>query len=679
MIQKIKQRIRLTHFKSNRLFFLSGFCFFLLVFQFDRVWEIISVFSLLIAIFLSLFYNNPFSRFKQSAFIVRIFSVAFALIFSYVFIRKFISTWFLSGKIEKLASTIHLSNTIILSIISIILSLLSLPFLSTIFNLILVEIKKFTNIKSNILLIISAFVFMGLNIQFNRDGIFAMFLSYLMIILLFSQIKLEDIKTKLRNSSWIIKIYSLISTIGICYYSCIIFIESLQNRYGFIDFLLPIHICLFFTIILLISCITVFIFVDFLLDYVVNKLKKIFQCLSKIEKIIYLLITVLLFIFVGFAFTKSNAFWGTNIPYDIIYTSDSSFLVNKIVYLLLYHPENDLRQPLFGIFSAPFVGFGYALSIPFSTISPVFPAIFMNFIQIILLVITNLMLSNIFTSNKKSRICFMLISTATYTTLLFSIMMEQYIVSFFWLVFVIYCYMEHNSISMVSWSAAGGTLLTSWILLPFLYPKSNSNPKTFIDNIKKNILCFIILMLLFGRLDIFLNCFDRINLLKNFTGSTTMKVRILQYLSFVSSCFLAPNASIDSTKHKYISWQLSNITMNHINKLGLILLLLCVVSFIINKKNTLTKISGFWVCFSIILLVVVGWGSLENGMILYSLYFGWAFLVLLFQLIEWVSKKLKFELFTTIVSGTAIILLGILNYQGITELLNFAFTYYPVR
>ncbi|MBQ3641562.1 hypothetical protein II906_06550, partial [bacterium] len=253
------------------------------------------------------------------------------------------------------------------------------------------------------------------------------------------------------------------------------------------------------------------------------------------------------------------------------------------------------------------------------------------------------------------------------------------IVSFFWLVFVIYCYMEHNSISMVSWSAAGGTLLTSWILLPFLYPKSNSNPKTFIDNIKKNILCFIILMLLFGRLDIFLNCFDRINLLKNFTGSTTMKVRILQYLSFVSSCFLAPNASIDSNKHKYISWQLSNITMNHINKLGLILLLLCVVSFIINKKNTLTKISGFWVCFSIILLVVVGWGSLENGMILYSLYFGWAFLVLLFQLIEWVSKKLKFELFTTIVSGTAIILLGILNYQGITELLNFAFTYYPVR
>ena len=278
----------------------------------------------------------------------------------------------------------------------------------------------------------------------------------------------------------------------------------------------------------------------------------------------------------------------------------------------------------------------------------------------------------------------MLISTATYTTLLFSIMMEQYIISFFWLVFVIYCYTEHNSISMVSWSSAGGTLLTSWILLPFLYPKSDSTLKTFIDNIKKNILCFIMLMLLFGRLDIFLNCFDRINLLKQFTGSTTIGVRILQYLSFVSSCFLAPdtsiaNTSLDSTKYEYISWQLSNITMNHINKLGLILLLLCVVSFIINKKNTLTKISGFWICFSIIVLIVVGWGSLENGMILYSLYFGWAFLVLLFQLIEWVSKKLKFELFTMIVSGIVIILLGILNYQGITELLNFAFTYYPVR
>ena len=176
------------------------------------------------------------------------------------------------------------------------------------------------------LLIISAFAFMGLNIQFNRYGILAMSLSYLMIILLFSQIKLEDIKTKLRNSSWIIKIYSLISTIGICYYSFVKFIQnfqSFQNRYGFIDFLLPMHMRLFFAIVLLISCITVFIFVDLLLDYVVNTLKKFFQCLSKIEKILYLLITVLLFVFVSFTFTKSDAFWGTNIPYDIIYTSGS--------------------------------------------------------------------------------------------------------------------------------------------------------------------------------------------------------------------------------------------------------------------------------------------------------------------------------------------------------------------
>ena len=101
------------------------------------------------------------------------------------------------------------------------------------------------------------------------------------------------------------------------------------------------------------------------------------------------------------------------------------------------------------------------------------------------------------------------------------------------------------------------------------------------------------------------------------------------------------------------------------------------MSFILNHKKHLVKICGFWIFYSFIVLCLLGWGSSENGMILYSLYFGWPYFVLLFELLKLISIKIKFRMFIPSVSMIFIIILFIYNYQGISELLRFAFTYYP--
>ena len=61
----------------------------------------------------------------------------------------------------------------------------------------------------------------------------------------------------------------------------------------------------------------------------------------------------------------------------------------------------------------------------------------------------------------------MLLSCCSYSYLLSVIMMEQYIVAYFWLILFIYLYCENEGHfgRIVLWGA-GGTLLTSMILLP---------------------------------------------------------------------------------------------------------------------------------------------------------------------------------------------------------------------
>lgn len=700
MIQEVKNHINIKYLKNNILFLLSGLCFFLLIFHTARLWLVISIVCLLAAAFISVYIKSVFSIFRNSPHISKIISILLALGFSYISARRFISNWLPSERIERLAARIHLSNTVLLSILVGVLALLSLLFLTLIFSLILSELKRtifdtlqftnpkavFKNIKSNILLILSSFAFMGLNIQFSRNGILSLLLSYFLIVFAFSQV--TGIFQKIKAIPLAMKIFSFVSSVGICYYARKVFVDNISS------FSLLRRVCKkinidqtillrwLSAIIALFAIIAVFVLVSLLLNYLIEKLKTVFRSLSKIELILYSILTIALLGFVCYVFFGSNAFWGTKLNYDIIYTSDSPSLVNSNVYLRLYHGENDLRQPLFAVFAAPFVGFGYALSVPLSHINPVFTPLFMNAIQVLMLITANLMLAKIINLDAIGRVCFMLFTTVTYTTLLFSVMMEQYIVAYFWLIFVIFSYIEYKKATVISLSAASGTLLTSLVLIPTAYeneqPNNTCKIRSFVTAVEKGLLGFLVMLFAFGRLDILLNFSEETTQLSGFAGGENIVGRSKQYLSFISSCFISPNAVVDKTTYDHISWQLSKSIITQMNIVGIIIIALCLVSFIINRKNMLTKISAIWVCFSVLLLCIVGWGSAENGMILYSLYFGWAFIVLLFQLINWFSEKLRFKYLTPIICSIVIITIAIINYQGIRDLLSFAFTYYPV-
>ena len=87
--------------------------------------------------------------------------------------------------------------------------------------------------------------------------------------------------------------------------------------------------------------------------------------------------------------------------------------------------------------------------------------------------------------------------------------------------------------------------------------------------------------------------------------------------------------------------------------------------------------AAFWVAFSAVMLLILGWGTAENGLILYALYFGWAFLALLFQLVEKIGETLRVKYLTEVCSFAAAAGLLVCNIPAIMEMIEFAVMYYP--
>lgn len=537
----------------------------------------------------------------------------------------------------------------------------------------------FSNLKQNWFFPVSAMAFYYLTMRVSWGYLLGLPIAFIIMIIVAGQ--MSPIKQIIKDYTPLEKILSFLTAAGIC----------LENQKFFYSQMTDIALKLklpeiYEKIFLYTSYIGIVLSLYFIFTLVLffyKKLKQIiiennlFNDITKKEIIIYSLLLITSLGYMIFSFIQSQAFYGTEFICDIIYTSDSPALIKQNVYLLLTHPENDIRQPLFALFAAPFMG-GITLISKLFTNTPDIQAILLNSIQIFVLFFTNFLLTKTMKLDSQKRIYFMILISCTYPQLLFKLMMEQYIFSYFWLILCIYIITEKKNSVNIPLMGASNTLVTSMVLLPFT---SNKSPikdlKNWFVEIVKYPLEFILLLLAFCRFDVIFYLASRMSFLYGFSGKAiSFSEKIKQYTHFIYNCFFSPDAGVDITTFGHTSWQLNLATT--INYIGIAILLLSVISLICNKDKKSSLLAGIWVGFSIIMLLGLGWGTKENGLILYTLYFGWAFFILLFQLIEKVEEKLniKFLLPTLVCITTCILLIN--NIPAIKELLDFAILYYPI-
>ena len=406
------------------------------------------------------------------------------------------------------------------------------------------------------------------------------------------------------------------------------------------------------------------------LEKVFPKIKKFILNLEKTEKIYLLIIffiSLLLSIVICFSTTAFTFSMDKSPLYDIIFTSDSSLLVADDAFINFSHPENDLRQPLFGVFSFPFGIVAHFLSDFLFITNGQSYFVILIVMQFLLNAITTIMLGRLLKLEDKHKKYFYLLFSVSFPYLIFSLVLEQYSIALFYLILTIYIANNYKGINYL-YAGATGTLLTSGIIFPLI--TKFKSLKQWIKDVFKCFLAFVGIVIFSGQFLQILDIRNKISAFSQYTGVQPMLEKIYKFTEFISSIFVGTNGCV-SFEGGYASYRL--LVPERINYFGLIIFPLIIVSYILNKKNKMAKLSFVWILFSILVLVLIGWGQPENGLILYSLYFSWAYLILIYLLIKKIFIK---ERIFKLVMIITILLMSYFNFSEFIKIILFAIKYY---
>ena len=419
----------------------------------------------------------------------------------------------------------------------------------------------------------------------------------------------------------------------------------------------------------------------FILVYVLNK--KIFDSikseknnLDSYEKKYLKIICVVATLVVVILFNSTNAFYlptqnGYVREFDVVYTADTANHLWDNVWMNIGAAENDIRQPLFGVFTIPFAVIPYIISKVLFFVPNCY-SILMAIMQIIIIAYIYILISRLLKLSGAEKILFLILSNFTYPFLLFALNMEQYVFATFWLVLFIYFTLTDRENIDYLYIASTGSMLTSGI---FFYLLTESKKiKEWIKDIFKVAIKFLLITVLAGQFIIFVQIIPSLNSLSRFSGAEVSFLnKLLQFFNFVATCFIGPKTMIDTINFKHISWQLAPV--DTINILGIVLLTVVSIGFILNRKDKFAQICMTWVSFSFVILCLIGWGTQENGLILYTLYFSWAYLSLFILFFKKIFEKEKIRNFVYLLVIVAII---VVNIPSMCQLIKFALEYYPV-
>ena len=177
-----------------------------------------------------------------------------------------------------------------------------------------------------------------------------------------------------------------------------------------------------------------------------KNIKDFFKRLTKSEKL-YLKIVMILatlgtitLTYFTTAFTKpiSNS---EVVKYDVIYTSDTGTLTEDNAYININHKENDIRQPLFGVFSLPFA-IPAKITSEFLFFLPNAYEICLTLMQFFLTTITTILIARMLKLEEKDKPYLYTLFSCSFTYILFNLVLEQYVIALFYLILALYVHFE---------------------------------------------------------------------------------------------------------------------------------------------------------------------------------------------------------------------------------------------
>ncbi len=394
----------------------------------------------------------------------------------------------------------------------------------------------------------------------------------------------------------------------------------------------------------------------------------------------YLLAAALVFsAVIALVYARTDVFYGANAAsdntwdkVDIVYSSDSSLLNEQNVFYNIGATENDIRQPLFGAFAAPF-----ALAASLVSRLLLLPGAYYALLQMLqgmLLALSLVLIARMIGAAGAVKALLLVCLSLLYPTLLYLLNMEQYVFAVFWLILLIWLSVcSARGGRDLAWAAATGSMLTSGVFL--LLVPGEGTPKQKLKKAVSAVAGFILITIVLGRTAMVAATAEKLRFLMQFTGEKLpFSARLMQYVQFAASCLIAPAAQIE--RYANGIWVFHQTEITHWSLLGAACIAAAAAGFALNRKRRYAQICAGWAAFSFLLLCVLGWGTSEHALVLYTLYFSWAFVSLIVLLITRVLANARAAQIAAL--SAAAIALAAVNLPGIAQLVRFGLAYYPL-
>jgi len=428
------------------------------------------------------------------------------------------------------------------------------------------------------------------------------------------------------------------------------------------------------------------LFVIFAVVYaIVSRFKKIatrvWQGTEKLERVYFAATVLILGVFIAVVYNLSPIFWGDNtLPWrgiNFIFDLDVGYNLDLDAQFLST-PLVNIRRLFYPLVNFPFALIARVLGRIFFFI-PLVYIYFLQLFHIALMACGGILMARMCNISGGSKKYFLALYTISYPFLVFSIPLERYILPTFCVILLMYICIYVPKAKFVAALAAAGTLTTSIVVLPFV--AYNRKIKTWFFNFFKLGGGLVAICILCGMLPIIYNPIQSVlGTLDSFAGGVSTEQKALQFINFVGSVFIQPE-----TAFRYRMCPIDNIEFityalappAFINWIAVLLILLSIVGFILNRKLRFAQMSFLWAIFAFFVLFVMGWQARENEMFLSALYFGWAFFVLVFMFFEKLLEKQRTIKY--VVYSVMLVVMAIININGIIELVQFGIEHYPAR
>jgi len=402
------------------------------------------------------------------------------------------------------------------------------------------------------------------------------------------------------------------------------------------------------------------------------------RSLSREEHWYWLISVLLCATAIVWAYTHTSVFYfpmtqeGVFEGYDVIYNTDTGSQIATGIHINVGANQSDIRQPLYGLFAQP-VGVLGAVALGLG--GPVLSAVVLDVAQVALLQFVLLLLCAMALKKGTTaqRLALMVAMNCSFPFFLFGLNMEQYVLSVFWMLLLVFVAVTGGTQRErdLLYVAAAGSILTSGVLLPLL--SKERTVAGWLHDVTRAAGKALVTAGLFARYSLlFVGPTSLVYLLTTFSGVGHLPLieRLWQYSHFVRACFLDAGGVVDPVFRGWPSYQPVPVTGFSI--LGWVILGLTVLAFLRVRRAYLAKLCFGWVLFSFVILGLIGWGSTETGMVLYTLYFSWAYMTLLAM---GVSSLLPPRGTTAIYLAGAAAMAGV-NLPGIWKIIQFGINHY---